>query len=53
MNDKKQLDVALLLADVAEGCFTMIESLKLIADSLDSTANLLREGTPLEEDDNK
>ena len=46
MDDNKNLALALLLADVAEGCLTLIECLKLIADSLDSTANLLRGITP-------
>lgn len=42
MDKDKLLEIALILADCAEGCQTMIDSLKLTATSLDDTANLLR-----------
>jgi hypothetical protein len=42
MDEDKLLEIALILADCAEGCQTMMESLKLTATSLDDTANILR-----------
>lgn len=46
MTDReRRLEIALTLADCAEGCQTMIESLKLTATSLDDLANILREMT--------
>lgn len=43
MDENKLLEIALILADCAEGCQTMIDSLKLTAESLDDTANILRD----------
>lgn len=44
MEKDTKMQLALTLADAAEGLLASIESFKLIASSLDDTANLLREG---------
>lgn len=43
MDREKLMQFALVLADAAEGCQTMVESLKLTAAALDDAANLLRD----------
>ena len=43
MDKDKMMQIALMLADAAEGCQGAIESLKLAATALDDTANYLRE----------
>lgn len=53
MDKEKLLEIALILADCAEGCQTMIDSLKLTASSLDDTANILREMATKESNNNE
>ena len=43
MDKEKILQIALMLADVAEGAGAMLDSIKLIATSIDDVADMLRE----------
>ena len=52
MDKKKLMQFALVLADAAEGCQTMVDSLKLTAAALDDAANLLRDAASEEQEIN-
>ena len=43
MDKEKALQMALILSDIAEGCGTMLDSIKLIESGLEDMAEMLRE----------
>lgn len=43
MDKEKALQMALMISDIAEGAGTLVDSIKLIASTLDDVANMLRE----------
>lgn len=49
MDNEKKMQLVLSLSDIAEGLETAIKSVKLIANSLDDVANLLRDSVQGEE----
>ena len=50
MSNDKKMQLVLTLSDIAEGLGTIAEALKLVSNSLDDAANLMRESVTSEEE---